>query len=403
MNSFIPRGFPRAIWALFATSVINSIGFSITIPYLSLYLHNTLKISMTAVGFLLMSPVLVGSFAGLFGGELSDRLGRKYLMARSLLARVVTFSLLGLIILKYPSVTLIYILILINNILFAFYNPASQAYVADLTTADKRTAGYGLLRMGGNLGWALGPALGGILARYGYANLFFITAGFMLAGFAVFAIFGRESLVHVSTDGAVYKNIWLTLRDRRFVFFTFVCLLIFIVWGQLVSPLSVYAVNRVGITKTQLGILFSINGFMVVFFQYYISHLIREKKELAALAIGSLIYATGYLTVGFAASFNLLILSIAVITIGEMVITPASQSYASLIADHRHRGRYMGFFNLAQTLGWALGPMIGGVLLDAFTGRNLIHWSAIALIALVAGLMFLFFRDRRAASGRSLL
>jgi len=133
---------------------------------------------------------------------------------------------------------------------------------------------------------------------------------------------------------------------------------------------------------------------MVVIFQYLITHLIPDKKELSALWVGSLIYAIGYLSLGFARGFSFLIFSMVLITIAEMVITPSSQSYASKLARLENRGRYLAFYNLSQTFGWAFGPMLGGILLDTFPGRSIFIWGMISFIALLAALGFIIFKNK---------
>jgi MFS family permease len=397
MKSFIPRGFSRDIWALFTTNIISSIGFSVTMPYMSLYLHNVLHIPMTIVGLILMTTLLVGSIIGLYGGDLSDRLGRKYIMVRSLSVRFFVFLMMGIAIKVFPHVLIIAGLMLLNSILFSFYGPASQAYIADLTDEEKRISAYGLLRMGGNLGWALGPALGGLIAAFDYSYLFFFTAFCMAVAVFVLARYSRESLdrIHLlSHEETTVKSIFSVVRDTRYFVFALICLIIFTVWGQLVSPISVYSVNCVGISKIQVGFLFSINGFMVAVLQYFITSMIRRNRELDALWIGSLIYMVGYLSVGFATNFFMLALSMVVITIAEMVITPATQSYASIIANARHRGRYMGVLNLSQTMGWAIGPLLGGIMLDVFPGKNFYSWSIIAGIAMCGCYGFILFKNK---------
>lgn len=407
LDSVLPRGFSRDIWALFTTSVISAIGFSITMPYMSLYLNNVLHIPMTIVGTILMFAQIIGATVGLYGGEISDKFGRKFIMVRSLLGRFILFASMGFIILHWHNVYTIFAFLILNSILFSFYIPASQAYIADLTETNERLKAYGLLRMGGNLGWALGPALGGLLASIEYAYLFFVTALCMLIATIILVNYCKESLFHKKNfeNNALSQNqknfiisinlkeIFSVINDQKFLIFTLISLSIFIVWGQLVSPLSIYTVNRIGITKGQLGILFSINGFMVVLFQYFITHLIPDKKELSALWIGSLIYGIGYLSLGFANGFSALIFSMILITIAEMVITPSSQSYASKIARPENRGRYLAFYNLAQTFGWAFGPMLGGILLDTFPGRSIFIWGIITFIALFSAVGFIIYKN----------
>jgi MFS family permease len=409
----LPGRFPGDICVLFLTSVISSIGFSITMPYMSLYLNNVLKIPMTIVGLILMSAQVIGATAGLYGGELSDKYGRKFIMVRSLIGRFILFIIIGFVIMHWHNIYSIVVFLIANSILFSFYIPASQAYIADLADEERRLSAYGLLRMGGNLGWALGPAVGGLLASVDYAYLFFVTAFCMLIATVVLLKFSRESLSLRNKGRAVspilfnknnqvpainLREIFSVVYDRKFLAFTLISFSIFIVWGQLVSPLSIYSVNRVGITKSQLGILFSINGFMVVIFQYFITSLIPNKKELNALWLGSLIYGFGYLSLGFAYNFSHLVISMVLITIAEMVITPSSQSYASKLARAENRGRYLAFYNLAQTFGWAFGPLLGGILLDTFPGRSIFIWLIICIISICSTIGFLIFKDNNEAS-----
>ncbi len=370
-------------------------------PYLSLYLHQELKIPMTIVGVILMLSTVIGAVLGLYGGELSDRRGRKWVMVRSLLWRFFIFIILGFAISMHADIYLITILLIANSSFGSFFIPASQSYIADLIVAEKRTPAYGLLRIGGNLGWALGPAIGGLLATIDYAYLFYFTAVCMFMSTIILSKFTKESLPDANSNtnhGIRFKEVISVVKDQRFLIFSMISLVIFIVWGQLVSPLSVYSVDRVGITKTQLGILFSINGFMVVVFQYFITNFIPSKKELTALWIGSLVYGLGYLTVGLSSGFLMLVLAMVIITIAEMVVTPTALTYASVIADDRHKGRYLGFFNLFQSLGWAFGPLIGGIFLDTFSGQSLFIWVIISLFALIAAAGFFVFRTTNYSS-----
>jgi len=397
MQNLIPRGYPRDIWVIFFARIITAVGFSVSMPFFSLYMHNELNINMTIVGTILMLATVTGAILGIYGGELSDRRGRKWVMVRSLLWRFAIFAAMGYFIALRANILIITLLLVANNAFGSFFIPASQSYVADLTTINKRTAAYGLLRIGGNFGWAMGLMLGGLLVTIDYSALFYFTAGCMLIGAVLLIRFSRESRSARAVAGVrpvSLKEILSVAADHRFLNFTLICTVIFMVWGQLVYPLSVYSVNNIGITKPQLSILFSINGFLVVFFQYLVTILIPPKKELTGLWIGSIIYGIGYTIVGLASGMNVLILAVVVITIGEMVVTPTSLSYASKIAKDTHTGRYLGFFNLAQSLGWAVAPLVGGILIDTFSGRSLVMWVIISSFAFLSSVGFLAFKRR---------
>lgn len=397
MQKIIPRGYPRDIWIIFYARIITAVGFSVSMPFFSLYMHNELGINMTIVGIILMLATVTGALLGIYGGELSDRRGRKWVMVRSLLWRFVIFAAMGYFIARRANIFIITSLLVANNAFGSFFIPASQSYVADLTTIDRRTTAYGLLRIGGNFGWALGLMLGALLVTIDYSALFYFTSACMLVGAVLLMRFSKESKyagAEVGWRRRGIKEILSVATDRRFLIFTAICTIIFMVWGQLVYPLSVYSVNSIGITKPQLSILFSINGFLVVFFQYLITTLIPPKKELSGLWVGSIIYGVGYIVVGLAGGMHLLVLAVVTITIGEMVVTPTSLSYASKIAKAAHTGRYLGFFNLAQSLGWAVAPFVGGILIDTFAGRSPEMWLIISGFAILAAFGFLVFKRK---------
>jgi len=398
MKSIIPRGYSSGIWAVFFCRIMTAIGFSISMPYLSLYFHNELGISMTIVGIILMSASIVGALLGVYGGELSDRMGRRWVMVRALLWRSFIFMLMAYVIARNADIYIIAGLLILNSAFGSFFIPASTSYVADLTEEERRTSAYGLLRIGGNLGWALGPMIGGFIVTIDYAYLFLFTGVCMLIATSILLKFSKESLSEstlLRSKKAGIKEMLSAARDKRFLVFVMICLIIFIAWGQLIFPFAVYTVNRVGITKTQLGVLFSLNGLMVVVFQYFITGLVPIKRQLTALWIGSLIYAIGYFTVGVATSFVFLIGSVVVITVGEMIVSPTTMSYASIIADPEHKGRYLGFFNVSHSLGWSLAPLVGGVLLDSFTGRSFFIWGIISGLSVIAALGFILFRSEK--------
>lgn len=397
MKHLVPKGYSRDIWTVFFCRITTAIGFSVSMPYLNLYLHNELGISMTVSGAILASASIVGAVLAVYGGELSDRMGRKWVMVRALFWRFLIFMLMAYVISKKADVYIITGLLILNSAFGSFFIPASMSYIADLTAEDKRTSAYGLLRIGGNLGWALGPAIGGLLATIGYSYLFYFTGGCMLIATIILMKFSKESLtdsVLLRDKKTSLKKMFSVTRDSRFLIFTIICLVIFIAWGQLIFPFSVFTVNRIGITKAQLGILFSINGFMVVLFQYFITSLIPVRKQLIALVVGSLIYGVGYFTVGLANGFAFLIGSVIIITIAEMIVSPTTMSYASLIADPQHKGRYLGFFNLSHSLGWSLAPLVGGALLDIFADGSSFMWGTICALTCVAALGFFIFKSR---------
>jgi MFS family permease len=296
------------------------------------------------------------------------------------------------------------------------FEPPSGAMVADIAEGMKRAEYYGVIRIGGNLGWALGPALGGFLAALSYATLFLIAAGVLLAAAAVMALKVQETLPGhrgshappttppatevpemgptATGPGFGLREIAMTLRDRVFLRYCLVSLVLYTVMAQLIATLSVYAVEWAGLTKVQLGFIYALNGLMVVFLQFPAVRLIGAMRLTSALSLGAVLYGVGYGMMGLGSGFLLIAVAMFVTTAGEIVATPPSLNLVANFSGESTRGRYMGVFGLFNSFGWSIGPLVGGVLLDLARGRPMLLWGTITGIALLAAIGYLDVRRR---------
>ena len=368
--------------------IVTAFGFSVAMPYLSLYFHTELGVPMKIVGMILMISAATGALAQIWGGEISDRLGRKSIMVVSMIVRGFAFLAVSYFIHVRSHYLIIALFLVFNSFIGSLFMPASNAMIADVADAKVRVEAYGLIRIGANAGWAIGPALGGFLAGFSYASLFVITALTCFGSAVLIRFFTDESLAKDGTEKPGFRDILTIMKDRGFVKLCLYSAIIFIVMGQLISPLSVYGVDRVGISKVELGYLFSLNGLLIVLLQYPVTRIIKQRHTVGFLVAGCLLYGLGYFSVGFGRSMTALMVSILVVTLGEMIVSPTSTGLASRFAPENRRGRYMGFFGLSEMLGWSLGPFVGGMLLDIFPGRSIFIWSVIMALSLVAAYGF---------------
>jgi predicted MFS family arabinose efflux permease len=256
--------------------------------------------------------------------------------------------------------------------------------VADFTSKERLTEAYGILRIGANIGWAAGPAIGGYLATFlPYAWLFGIAP--LTCGIVALIIFFfiRESS-HGMSRGAGFRSMVAIANDRNFLVFAVISLLLFIVMGQMISTLSIFTVDMLGFSTAQFGLLLTLNGLIVIFFQYPMTLALRRLAKFRALIFGSLLYAFGYLSLGWITQFEWALLAMAVITGGEIIHAPVSLAVIGELSPQDQRGQYMGLYGLSQTMGMAIGPLIGGVLIDAFPFNPELVWAPIALIAFIA-------------------
>jgi MFS family permease len=153
--------------------------------------------------------------------------------------------------------------------------------------------------------------------------------------------------------------------------------------AQLGSTLSVFSVDRLLFTTAQYGLLLTTNGIIVAILQYPVARFMNKFPRDRGLILGSVFYAIGYFSLGWVQDFNWALISIAVITAGEITFSPIASSVVAESAPQNWRGRYMGFSGLSQTIGMSFAPLFGGVLLDAFPTEARLVWGLIALVGLI--------------------
>jgi len=405
----------RRLLHLFLGRILASVGFSIVIPFLSLYLHGTRGVPMSAVGGVFFIAALAGAVGQIVGGELSDRRGRKFVLVSSQLIRVVAFFGFGLAVIARAPFVVFALLTSVSAFAGRMFEPPSGAMIADIADGHRRAEYYGVLRIGGNLGWALGPALGGFLAALSYSSLFLIAACVLLAGAVVMALKVEETSPRhrARTSEATpvsapvpevgppttlgkyrFQDVVETLRDKVFLRYCLVSLVLFTVTSQLISTLSVYAVEWAGLSKVDLGFLYALNGLMVVFLQFPAVRLTASMRLTSALALGAVLYGIGYGMMGLGGGLAFLSAAMFVTTLGEIVATPPSLNLVANFSGEATRGRYMGIFGLFNSFGWSMGPLVGGVLLDLTRGRPMVLWGTITGIAFLAAAGFLDVRRR---------
>ncbi|MCK5608984.1 MFS transporter [Candidatus Pacearchaeota archaeon] len=376
------------IWIITIEALLAAAGFAITIPFLSLYLFQDRGLSMIMVGTIMLIAGLFSAAAHMVGGELSDRFGRRPILIGSLSIRMVMYLVMAVLVGMSAPVWLIVVAYIIAQSVGVMARPVASAIVTDLSPKKRLTETFGLLRVGINLGWAAGPAIGGYLATFlPYSWLFGVAALFTTLAFILVAFFLRETYTK-SHEKQDLQSLLSIKKDRTFLLFTGVSLLVLLMYGQMISTLSIFAVDRMGLSTAQYGLLLTVNGLIVVLFQYPIARKLGNFIKSRVLIVGSLLYMLGYLTFGWAGGFVGAVVAIVIITLGEIIHAPTSLAVVGELAPSKYRGRYMGFFGLSQILGIAFGPLLGGILLDVFPTNSLLIWGVIASLGFAAAIGF---------------
>ncbi len=398
LQSFFPlstfQRHDRRVHILVLCRGITALGFSVVFPFLSIYFHNVMKVPMATIGSVFFAAILSGAVAELVGGELADRFGRKIVMVSALGIRAGVFLLISLAIFKNVGFVPIAGLIVLSSFSRGLFEPAALAMVSDVTTPEKRQEAFAFLRIGINLGWAVGPAMGGFLASFSYAFLFSVSGVVTLVGVVILLVSLKEPTGTSRAERVGLRDLATVAHDRLFLSYNVISVLVCVVAAQLIMVFSVYAVEWVGISKVSLGYLYTVNGLVVVFLQFPCVKLVERFRMTRILALGSLLYAAGYFSASFAAGFAMLVAAIVVVTFGEILTGPASVALVANIAPVKRYGRYMGVFGLFSSVGFSLGPFVGGLVMDMSGGNRLIVWGLIGVIGVVASVAFLMLGRR---------
>jgi MFS family permease len=392
------RGLDRRIYVLAAARAVNTMGFSIVMPFMAMYLVEKRGQTGATYGFIYFLSGVCAAIGNAFAGEVSDRFGRRPVMVAALFVRAANMVLLGFAVLHTVSVAVLGALIVANGILRALFDPVASAAVTELCPIEHRTAAFGLQRIGINLGWALGPALGGTLAAtVSYGSLFFAAAlGTVIAGVAVSRI-AEPPCIRV--PGSIDVLSMTALRSafaKNRAFFTYLALVFTgsILTVQLFSTLSVYAKTELLLSEQRIGLVYTVNGVLVVLLQIPAVSFIDRGGQGRALILGPLLYTVAYVAMGFASDFTGVALSVAVLTAGEVVFAPALSDMAAHLGDPRRLGRAFGLFGLMQQLGLSMGPLVGGTLYDYLRHEHLAMWGAIATGMAAIGIGYAVFARR---------
>jgi len=366
--------------------LVGALGFALSMPFLAIYLHEELGMSMSWIGVMLTVAGVVGALASTVGGALSDRVGRRQMLIWLLALRGVPFLIMAYLVWAKSPFAIFSAVYVFSSMLGTSIFPLTEAIVADVTAPEKRAEAFGIMRVSANLGWALGPAIGGGLAIFGYHWLFVATA-VALAGAAVVVVFTIDETVSRAALKHHESLLGPVLRDKKLLIFMGVGLVMFLARGQLISTLSVYLSSTVGLSKGQIGMLYALNGGLVAAMQVPTTKFTIRWNPLSALAFAGVLYGVGYFLVGLAGGIAELVVAMIIITVAEMIETPTAASYVTELAPEGLVGAYLGAFHFVFHLGWTVGPMVGGVLLDVMP-NPIYAWEAVAALAVTGGIGF---------------
>lgn len=375
----------RRIWVMAIARAVNTMGLSLVMAFLAVYLVEERGATGLLYGGLLFVANAFQSAAQAWAGAYSDRVGRRRLMIGALYARAVLLVALGLEIEASVSMWLFAPTLVVNAMLRGCFEPVAYALVADVVTAKDRVRAFGLQRMGTNLGWAMGPALGGALTHWLSFGQVFMIAAIILVGAAVLTstvtetrVRTREQRTRAATVGfrASVRESWSDPLMRRLAITTWFFAL---AHAQLFATLSVYVTEGVGLDKASLGLLYMINGLAVVLLQLPAVRLVDSKGLRFGMVAGAVLYVAAFMIFGAATGIAVCAAGVITMTVGEVIFAPAHQTAVATIAPQGRVGSAFGLIGLVQVSGIAVAPIFGGLAFDIFLTRPHIMWASLAI------------------------
>jgi predicted MFS family arabinose efflux permease len=385
------RGLSREIWLLSLITLINRAG-TMVIPFLSLYLTVNLGFSIANVGWI-MTCFGLGSVLGAWtGGQLTDRIGFYYVMLGSLFLSGIIFILLQYIT-SFDSLCLgVFVLTFFADM----FRPAMYVSIKAFSTNANTTRSLTLTRLAINLGFSVGPAVGGFLiATMGYNWLFWVDGVTCIsAALLLMALISYKSAATKKENNQKEENLQSAYSDRPYLLFLFIIFLTGVMFLQLFSTYPTYLNSIHKLSEVQIGWLIALNGMLIFLFEMPLVNYLEKTgiKKTNIIWVGILLIGFGFGILNIFSWSGVLIISMLFLTIGEMLAFPFANSFAIQRSSRGKSGEYMALFPITFSLAHIVGPNLGMQLVDqkgySFT------WYTIFSISLFACFLCYFLMRR---------
>ena len=385
INNF--RGFTREIWILTFITFINRAG-TMVLPFLSKYLKEDLHFSYSQVGWIMVffgSGSIIGSW---LGGKLSDKIGFYKIMIFSLF----TTGILLFCIQFITSFVGLCIGMFVLMIIADMFRPAMFVSIGAYAKPENRTRALTLVRLAINLGFAAGPALGGlIIMTIGYNGLFWIDGGTCIIAILFFWIKVKEKKKTAYRDKAHPGDVLThsVFKDKPFWIFLFSCMVSGILFFQIFTTIPLYHKEQFNLTEFKTGLLLTLNGLIIFFMEMpLVSYVERNNiSKVKVLALGCFFMAISLFLMLINTWAGILIIMMLFMTFGEMFAFPFSNSVALSRAPKGHEGRYMAIYTMSFSLAHIFSSKIGMEIIDNFGYQmNWFVMGTLGLLGMLAGI-----------------
>lgn len=354
----------KELWPIFLVVFIGLLGFGIVIPTLP-FIALKYRASPFMIGLLMASYSLFQFLAAPVLGQLSDKYGRKPILAISLFGSALGYFLIAVA----NNIWLIFVSRIIDGVTGGNISVA-QAYIADITQGKERTKAMGLIGMAFGLGFILGPFVGGVLGNYNLALPYLFAGGLAFLNSIFIATILPEtrkiashqkfSLIDLKTLKKISQNPQL----KKLVLLFFATTLAF---SLMQGIFAIYTKDMFNWNQKQVGYFFAYIGLVSVFSQgYLIRKLVDKFSETRLLKTALFIRSGAFLIYALLVQPALFYLGGLAMALGMGIFNPTVQSLISKKAHESEQGLVLGVSQSFGSLARTFGPIIGGLLYGFF-------------------------------------
>ncbi len=373
----------RTLLAISISELLRVMGRSGGWIFIPIYLITIRDVSFFTVGILFFISSAFTIPTSIYGGNLIDRFGRKKMAVLLPPLLMIVYSTISAGIYFNYSIFLIFAAFISIGPLSSIQGITDTVMVTDTTAEKDRINAYSLVRIAANIGFSIGPALGGLVVIFNYSYVTVIPAIGAIAELFLYIRFVNETLPTRKAENIKKNSISFPYEDKLFIIIGFLLAMSSFAVGPWEYILNQFFSRAYYFSSWQIGMLFAVNGLTVILFQLPINHILKNVSELNRISLGMLIYAASFFVIGITDNFYLLILDVIFLTFGENTISPAISSIIGKIAPMDKRGEYFGGFSMINGVIGPFSPVFYEYLLSIFIHQFIALWGIISIICII--------------------
>lgn len=382
----------RSVLAVSFADLVRTLGRSSSVILLPIYFLIDRHASYILIGVVIAASYLLTAPFGIMGGALADRVGRRPLFTILPLLSAFVFILMSIEIFTRAPLLMLFTTFLFTSPIGSLQGTVDSAVLSDLTSPDERTKAFSVLRLASNVGFSLGPALGGLVSVVGYGILMLIPAIGNIVEEAVYIMLVKETLPRKESANPAVTSLRRAMiafpsSDRPFMIILGVMVIAQLCLGQWGTTLTLFLSSSYHLTAAQIGLMYSLNGAVVVIFQLPVNRLIGRFADINRLIAGVALYAISFFMFGIFSFYPLILTTAAILTIGENVYSPTASALISKIAPPNRRGEYFGAYSAVSAFTAPMIVLFGSLLLTTLSGKPAVLWGIVAFLGLTACLL----------------